>query len=350
MNDKKIKVLVVDDSAVVRKEMTRIINKEPDMEVVGTAIDPYIARDKIISLKPDVVTLDVEMPRMDGITFLRKLMTYYPIPVIIVSALTQQGAETTLKALEIGAVEVIGKPKRDGSYTVGEIDTLLVDKIRAASKVRFYKRKLLKGVPEPKKPAVVSSAMVETTNKIIAIGASTGGTEALKEVLVRMPGDSPGILVVQHMPENFTKSFSERLNSLCELEVREAKDGDSIYPGLALIAPGNYHMLLRRSGARYFVQVKKGPMVYRQRPSVEVLFNSVAKFAGPNAIGVILTGMGADGSTGLLNMKKAGAKTIAQSENTCVVFGMPKEAIQLGAVDRVVDLEKIPQYVLNMLS
>jgi len=349
MNNNKVKVLVVDDSAVVRKELTKIINKENDMEVIGTAMDPYVARDKIIKLRPDVLTLDVEMPRMDGISFLRKLMIYYPIPVIMVSALTQEGAKTTFKALELGAVEVIGKPENDGSYTVGEIDTLLVDRIRAASKVRLEKKKPTISDDKLKEKKVVSSAMIKTTNKIIAIGASTGGTEALREVLTSMPVDSPGIIVVQHMPEKFTKSFSDRLNELCQLEVREAKDGDSIYPGLALIAPGNYHMLLKRSGARYYVHVKKGPLVCRQRPSVEVLFNSVAQYAGSNAVGVMLTGMGSDGAMSMLKMKEAGAGTIAQSERSCVVFGMPKEAIKIGAVDKIVDLNKVPETIMGML-
>jgi len=348
-NNKKIKVLVVDDSAVVRRELTRIINKEYDMEVVGTAIDPYIARDKIISTKPDVITLDVEMPRMDGITFLRKLMTYHPVPVIMLSALTQQGAETTFQALEYGAVEVLGKPEKDGSYTVGEMDTILADKIRAASKVKLKSKKPVQKDVKLGSTKLISSAMIKTTNKIIAIGASTGGTEALREVLTRMPINSPGTIVVQHMPEKFTRSFADRLNELSAVEVREAKDGDSIYNGLVLIAPGNYHLLLRRSGARYHVQVKKGPLVCRQRPSVEVLFKSVAKYAGSNAVGVMLTGMGADGALGMLNMKNAGAKTIAQSEKTCVVYGMPKEAVKAGGVDRIVDLDKIPASILGSL-
>ena len=342
---KKIKVLVVDDSAIVRKIFSEELSKFPDIEVAGTAPDPYVARDKIIKLEPDVITLDIEMPRMDGLTFLKKLMRYYPLPVIIVSSLTPRGGKLTLEALDIGAVEVIAKP--GGSYTVGDMTNQLAEKIRAASEVKIVKK------APGNQPAPLASepvrALTKTSNKVIAIGASTGGTEALKNVLSRMPSNSPGIVVVQHMPAKFTTAFAERLNGICQVTVREARDNDSVNPGTALIAPGNYHMILRRSGARYYVQVKTGPMVHHQRPAVDVLFKSTAQYAGPNSIGVILTGMGADGAEGLLEMKQAGAKTIAQDEKTCVVFGMPKEAIKMGAVDKVVPLDRVAQEIMRMV-
>jgi len=344
--DANIKVLVVDDSAVVRKVFSEELSKERDIQVIATAPDPYVARDKIVKLKPDVVTLDIEMPRMDGITFLKKLMRYHPMPVIIVSSLTQKGSKLALEALSLGAVEVISKPA--GSYSVGEMTLQLANKIRAAARARLL-------TPTKTSGQVVSTtaplkALAATTNKIIAIGASTGGTEALKVVLTQMPPNCPGIVVVQHMPAKFTTSFAERLNSLCEIEVREAQDEESVIPGRALIAPGNYHMLLKRSGARYYVKIKQGPMVHHQRPSVDVLFRSVAKYAGENALGIILTGMGADGAQGLLEMKRAGAKTIAQDEKSCVVFGMPKEAIKKGAVDKIAPLEEIAKLSLKMIT
>jgi len=343
---KKIKVLVVDDSAVVRKVFKEEISRENDMEVVGTAPDPYVARDKIVKLKPDVVTLDIEMPRMDGITFLRKLMRHYPLPVIIVSSLTRNGGKLAMEALALGAVEVMSKPS--SAYSVGEMGVQLTDKIRAVARLRVSPRK-----ESPSKKSIrtkaASKALAETTNKIVAIGASTGGTEALKTVLTGMPPNAPGTLVVQHMPANFTASFAERLDELSAMTIKEAKDGDSLINGVALLAPGNYHMLLKRSGARYYVQVKKGPLVHHQRPAVDVLFHSVANYAGSNAIGVILTGMGADGALGLLKMKEAGARTVAQDEKSCIVFGMPKEAIKLGGVDKVVPLNSVGRTVLNMI-
>jgi two-component system chemotaxis response regulator CheB len=341
----KIKVLVVDDSAIVRKIFSEELSRFPDIEVVGTAPDPFVARDKIIQLKPEVVTLDIEMPRMDGLTFLRKLMRYYPLPVIIISSLTSQGSKLGLEALESGAVEVIAKP--GGSYSVGDMSEQLAQKIRAAARVRMKDRAVVSAKAAPPEP--VSSALSRTTHQIVAIGASTGGTEALKSVISRMPADSPGILIVQHMPANFTTAFAERLNGLAHITVKEARDNDSVLPGTALLAPGNFHMILRRSGARYYVDVKDGPMVHHQRPAVDVLFKSVAKYAGSNAVGVIMTGMGADGSAGLLEMKQAGARTIAQDENSCVVFGMPKESIKLGAVDKVVPLDQIAQEILRMV-
>lgn len=343
----KIKVLVVDDSAVVRKVFREGLSREKDIEVVGTAPDPYVARDKIVKLKPHVVTLDIEMPRMDGITFLRKLMRYYPLPVIIVSSLTPKGSKLAMDALSLGALEVISKPS--SAYSVGEMSIQLIDKIRAVAHARLKPRE----EREAQKNAQVieaSQALSETTNKVIAIGASTGGTEALKVVLTAMPPNAPGILAVQHMPANFTTSFAQRLNELSAMTVREAKDGDSLMNGIALIAPGNYHMLLKRSGARYYVQIKNGPLVHHQRPAVDVLFHSVASYAGSNAIGVLLTGMGSDGAIGLLKMREAGARTVVQDEKSCIVFGMPKEAIKLGAAEKVVSLENIARTTINMIG
>lgn len=343
----KIKVLIVDDSAVVRKILSTGLSKYPDIEVVGTAPDPFVARDKIVTLKPDVVTLDVEMPRMDGISFLQRLMAYYPLPVIMVSSLTQSGCETTLKALEVGAVDFVAKPTMDVSTSLNDVMDELVEKIRTSVKVKI-KKKVLK-TTDTKRPQT-SHALIKTTHKIVAIGASTGGTEALKEVLTQMPPNAPGIVIVQHMPALFTKAFADRLNTLCAIRVSEAKDGESVVPGMALIAPGGYHMALNRSGARYYVTINQDPPVRRHRPSVEVLFESVAKYAGANAIGVIMTGMGDDGASGLLKMKEAGANTIAQDEESCVVFGMPKEAIKLGAAEKIVSLEKIPSAILSFLN
>jgi two-component system chemotaxis response regulator CheB len=284
---------------------------------------------------------------MDGITFLKKLMRYYPIPTIIVSSLTREGSKMAMEALACGALEVISKPT-DG-YSAGDMGMQLVDKIRAVARIPMVKR-IQGAVNVPPPPVQVSQALKETTNKIIAIGASTGGTEAIKTVLMGMPANAPGIVVVQHMPAKFTTSFAERLNELCKISVKEARDGDSVVNGTALIAPGNYHMLLKRSGARYYVQVKTGPMVHHQRPAVDVLFNSVAMYAGSNAVGVILTGMGADGARGLLKMREAGAGTVAQDEKSCVVFGMPKEAIKAGAVDKVVPLQLITKTTLTMVT
>ena len=347
MSGSRIKVLVVDDSAVVRKIFSETLSREEDIEVVGTAPDPFVARDKIVQLKPDVITLDIEMPRMDGLTFLKKLMQYYPMPVIVVSSLTPKGSKTALDALESGAVEVLAKA--EGSYSVGNMGVQLVEKIRMAAQAKVRRPQEAPASPGPIGQAH-SLALSETTQKLIAVGASTGGTEAIKEVLMRMPPNIPGMVIVQHMPAQFTSSFAERLDSLCPIRVREAKDGDSVLNGQALIAPGNFHMVLKRSGSRYFVAIKEGPMVHHQRPAVDVLFNSVAKYAGSNATGVILTGMGADGAQGMLEMKQTGAKTIAQDEGSCVVFGMPREAIKLGAVDRVVPLDRIPQEIIHSLE
>jgi len=338
-----IKVLVVDDSAVVRKIFSTELARDPEIEVVGTAPDPYVARDKIVSLKPDVLTLDVEMPRMDGLTFLRKLMKYYPLPTIVVSSLTAKGGDLAMEALESGAVDVMCKP--GASYSVGDMSVDLIEKIKAAALVKLTKH-LDSGAEAATGPRL---ALSKTTNKVLAIGASTGGTQALQAVLSVLPANTAGTVVVQHMPENFTRSFANRLNEICDLEVTEAADGDTVVPGKVLIAPGNRHMMLNRSGASYFVRVTEGPLVNRHRPSVEVLFKSVAKYAGSNAIGVIMTGMGADGAEGILEMKKNGAFTIAQDEATCVVFGMPKEAIKLGGIEKVSPLDKIPLEILAHL-
>jgi two-component system, chemotaxis family, protein-glutamate methylesterase/glutaminase len=338
----RTRVLIVDDSAVVRDIFTRELSRYEEIEVVGSAPDPYVARDLIVKLKPDVITLDIEMPRMDGITFLRKLMHYYPIPVVIVSSLTSKGGSLAFEALEAGAVDVMCKP--GSSYTVGDMSVELADKIKAAANVRVVTKKITKNNQFGKKLL----SMTKTTNKVIALGASTGGTQAIEMVLSALPANSPGFVIVQHMPEHFTKCFADRLNQVCSMEVKEAENDDTVTPGRVLIAPGNYHMLLCRSGARYFVQVKAGPLVTRHRPSVNVLFKSVARYAGANAVGVILTGMGADGAQGMLEMKKNGARNIAQDENSSVVFGMPKEAIALNAVDHILPLDFIPQKILEL--
>ena len=337
---KEIKVLIVDDSAIVRKIFSRELSRDKRIKVVGTAPDPYVARDKIVRLKPDVVTLDIEMPRMDGITFLKKLMHHFPIPVVIVSSLTPKGGELALEAMESGAVEVLSKP--GSAYSVGDMSVELIHKIKAAANVKVKKIK-----KKPKKNQVKHLSMTRTTDKVVAIGASTGGTKALGRILVKMPPTAPGTVIVQHMPEFFTKSFADRLDQTCPVDVVEAQDGDSITPGKVLIAPGNYHTLMRRSGARYYVKVKKGPLVGRHRPSINVLFKSVAKFAGRNAVGVILTGMGSDGADGLKKMHDAGAKTIGQDKKTSIVYGMPKVANDCGAVDEVLPLQNIARRILD---
>jgi two-component system, chemotaxis family, protein-glutamate methylesterase/glutaminase len=342
----RIKVLIVDDSATVRKILSSELSKDPYIEVVGTAPDPYVARDKIVELRPDVLLLDIEMPRMDGLTFLEKLMKHYPMPVIIVSSLAKKGCEVAMKALELGAAEVMAKP--GAAYTVKDMGEQLIEKIKAVSTIRNFNSNNSKSVASVAKHS--SSAMLKTTNKIIAIGASTGGTEAIKDIITQLPSDMPPILIVQHMPQHFTKSFANRLNSICDLEVKEAEDREPVTAGKVLIAPGNFHMVLKRSGASYFVEVKDGPLVFHQRPSVEVLFSSVARYAGTNSIGVILTGMGKDGAGGLLEMRQAGAFTIAQDEKSCVVYGMPKEAIEIEAAVKVAPLERIPQILLDAIN
>ncbi len=343
-----IKVLIVDDSAMVRKIFTQELAKDPEIEVVGSAPDPFIGRDKIVELKPDVLILDIEMPKMDGLTFLEKLMKHHPMPVIIVSSLAQKGCDVAFKALELGAAEVMGKP--GASYSVGDMSEQLIEKIKAVAKVNVKKLTYKSSFSSANAQPVKSTAMFKTTNKIIAIGASTGGTEALKNVLTALPGTMPPILIVQHMPQYFTKSFADRLNTLCELEIKEAENNEPATPGKVLIAPGNKHMTMNRSGANYYVEIKDGPLVYHQRPAVEVLFQSVAKYAGRNAVGVMLTGMGKDGASGLLDMKNAGAYTIAQDEASCVVFGMPKEAIMLDAVMKIEPLSRIPHSLVELAN
>lgn len=335
-----IRVLIVDDSAVVRQILSRDLAKDPEINVVGTAPDPYIARDKIVELKPDVITLDVEMPRMDGITFLRALMKHYPIPTIVCSSLTAEGSRTAIEAMNAGAVDVVCKP--NGMYSVDNMARDLIGRIKLASRSRVQVNSAAPLTPS------APMAMSETTNKIFAIGASTGGVQALTEVLTRFPPNAPGTVVVQHMPPKFTASFAERLDKECKVRVSEARTGDRVIPGRVLIAPGGFHMVLRRSGADYSIEIVEGPPVHHQKPAVEVLFNSVARYAGPNAVGAILTGMGADGAAGLLNMRKSGARTIAQDEASCVVFGMPMEAIKINAAEKIVPLNQVAQTLIAM--
>jgi len=350
---KKIRVLIVDDSAVVRQTLEEILSSDREIEVMATASDPYIAAEKILHEVPDVITLDVEMPRMDGITFLQKLMSQHPIPVVICSSLTDAGSETALKALEYGAVEIILKPRIGTKVFLEESKVRICDAVKAAALVTVkhvasFPRQIVPKLSADvmlQKPA--SNAMVKTTEKVVVVGASTGGTEALSVFLQAMPLDAPGIVIVQHMPEHFTRAFATRLDTICQISVKEAENNDTVLRGRALIAPGNYHLLLKRSGARYYVEVKEGPLVSRHRPSVDVLFRSAARYAGKNCIGVIMTGMGDDGAKGMLEMKEAGAFTIAQDEESCVVFGMPKKAIDLNAVDRVLPLSAIPAAVVR---
>ena len=329
----------------MRQILQRELSKEEDIDVVGVAPDPYVAREMVIDLAPDVISLDVEMPRMDGISFLTKLMQHKPIPVIMVSSLTPKGGHLAMQALAAGAVDVLCKP--GSAFAVGDMVAHLSQSIRSASRMDV-KRILAHKKEVTNRPTKVTTSLAVTTNQIIAIGASTGGTQALEQVLQSLPANAPGVVVVQHMPEQFTHSFAARLNDLCQMNVKEAEDGDSVIPGRVIIAKGNYHLALERSGGRYQVRVKAGPLVGRHRPAVNVLFESVAQHAGKNAVGVILTGMGADGATGMKSMKEAGAKTIAQDEASSVVFGMPKEAIALGCVDKVLALKDIPQTMLNM--
>jgi two-component system chemotaxis response regulator CheB len=346
--DRKIRVLIVDDSAVVRRILTEALAPEPDIEVVGTAPDPYIARDKILSLQPDVLTLDIEMPRMDGLTFLKKLMQFHPLPAVVISSLTQPSCSAAIQALEYGAVEVLAKP--GGPYSVGELSRTLAQKIRAAAAARLR----LQPVPvvnvDPAHPALVEAALVKTRlapETVIAIGASTGGTDAIARILTRLPESSPGLVITQHIPPQFSRAFADRLNALCKLSVKEAEDGDMLRPGCALVAPGDFHMVLRKRAGGYCVNVKTGPKVCYQRPSVDVLFLSVAETAGAEAVGVLLTGMGADGAKGLLTMRQAGARTIVQDEATCVVYGMPREAAELGAAERILPLDQIAEAMME---
>jgi two-component system, chemotaxis family, protein-glutamate methylesterase/glutaminase len=356
---RNIRVLIVDDSAIVRRILSEALSGEPDIEVVGTAPDPYVARDKILALRPDVLTLDIEMPRMDGLTFLKKLMQFHPMPAIVISSLAQPSCHAALQALQFGAVEVLAKP--GGPYSVGELRHNLVHKVRAAAMARIRK-------PEPApiaarpgdspeaRPAATAEvkpvAPVKLTAQalppgtIVAIGASTGGTEAIANILSRIPQNCPGIVITQHIPAQFSRAFAKRLNDSCAMEVKEAEDGDTVRGGLALIAPGDFHMLLRKSVGRYYVNVKTGPRVCYQRPSVDVLFSSVAEAAGGDAVAALLTGMGNDGAQGMLRLKQAGAYTIAQNEATCVVYGMPREAVELGAAMQVLPLHAIAEALL----
>jgi two-component system chemotaxis response regulator CheB len=353
---KKIRVLIVDDSASVRQTMAQVLESDPEIEVMGTASDPYVAVERIKQEVPDVMTLDVEMPRMDGITFLEKVMSQCPIPVVICSTLTEKGSETALAALEKGAVEIITKPKLGTKQFLEESTIRICDVVKSAAYAGARRRPqpapVIKVQPKLTADAVLakptSHAMIETTEKVVAVGASTGGTEALRVFLEALPADCPGVVIVQHMPEKFTASFAQRLDQLCRITVKEAADGDSVIRGQALIAPGNKHLLLKRSGARYYVEVKDGPLVSRHRPSVDVLFRSTARYAGRNAVGVIMTGMGDDGARGMLEMKEAGAFNIAQDEASCIVFGMPAEAIALGGVDRVLALPRIADEVVHL--
>jgi two-component system chemotaxis response regulator CheB len=348
---RKIRVLIVDDSALVRQTLSEILASDPEIEVMGTAADPFAASDRIARETPDVITLDVEMPRMDGITFLQKIMSQHPIPVVICSSMAEKGSDNALKALEYGAVEIVQKPKIGTRQFLQEARVLFCDIVKAAAQTR-RKRVAPPAVIEPKMTADVilpksaRPSVIETTEKVVVVGASTGGTEALRLFLETFPKNSPGIVIVQHMPEHFTSAFAQRLNKICQVEVKEACDNDTVLRGRALIAPGNRHLLLKRSGARYFVEVKDGPLVSRHRPSVDVLFRSAARYAAGNAVGVIMTGMGDDGASGLREMKDSGAFTIAQDENSCVVFGMPHEAIKRGAAARVLPLGRIADAVL----
>ncbi len=372
---KKTRVLIVDDSAVVRQMVTRILNDDPDLEVVGSAPDPYFARDKILELKPDVLTLDIEMPRMDGLTFLKILMEHHPIPVVVMSSLSQAGSEVAMEALGLGAVDVLGKP--DGSFSVGDLGPQLVQKVKAAALSRRLPRKPASTPAAPNKKGATPTGKVTPVptrpgtsivsplrpaapvthddepphkyhpRQIVLLGASTGGTEALKDVLTALPADMPGICVVQHIPAYFSGAFARRLDSLCALRVKEAVDGDKVEPGLVLVAPGNFHMVLSWTGGAYRVSLKQGPMVWHQRPAVDVLFKSAADLAKGFAVGAVMTGMGKDGAEGLLMLKQRGARTFAQSEETCVVYGMPKACFELGAAERMVPLPRMADAVLQ---
>jgi two-component system chemotaxis response regulator CheB len=343
---KPARVLVVDDSALMRQLLTRILNASPELEVVGTAGDPYAAREKIIQLQPDVLTLDIEMPRMDGITFLEKLMRAHPMPVVMISSLTEKSAEVTLRALSLGAVDFVSKPKLDVLQGTVEQSDEILSKVVAAAGIKVRERRATGARPEP---LPTSGCRIAATHKVVAVGASTGGTEALKDLLSPLPADFPGIVIVQRMPEAFTRQFAARLDNLCRIRVKEARDGDRILPGHALLAPGGHHMALVRRGMEYAVHVYRGERVNRHLPSVDVLFSSCARQLGANALGVLLTGMGADGARGLLELRETGAVTFAEDESTCVVFGMPQAAIRMGAVDQALPLHKIPAALLQRL-
>ena len=354
----KIKVLIIDDSALVRQTLCDILSSDPEIEVVGSAADPILAAERMRTVIPDVITLDVEMPRMDGLTFLQKLMSQHPIPVVMCSSLAESGSETALKALEYGAVDIITKPKMGTKQFIEESRVRICDAVKGAAAARLGPIKAMRTMKEvsPKYTADVimekpnAKAMILTTEKVVVVGASTGGTEALRIFLEMLPEDTPGIVIVQHMPENFTAAFAKRLDSICRVTVKEAQDNDTVVRGRALIAPGNHHALLKRSGARYYVEIKDGPLVSRHRPSVDVLFRSAARYAGKNAVGVIMTGMGDDGAHGMKEMHDSGAVTIAQDEATCVVYGMPHEAVKLGGVNKIMPLQNIAGEVLRLCS
>jgi two-component system chemotaxis response regulator CheB len=339
--------MVVDDSAIVRKILSETISMESDMEVIATAPDPYVARDKILALKPDVITLDIEMPRMDGLTFLKKLMKFHPLPVIIISSLTKASCEISLEALASGAVEVMEKP--GGPYSIGELREGLAQKLRAAAGARVSPPASKQAIAPPPPPPQLAPALMHN-DMVIAIGASTGGTEAIRDVLMQLPANIPGIVITQHIPKQFSTSFARRLDASCPFEVKEAEDGDEVRPGRALVAPGDFHMVLRARPGGYFVQVQDGPKICYQRPAVDVMFASVANTAKSRAVGVLLTGMGADGAQGLLSMRKAGARTISQNEQTCVVYGMPREAERLNAVEQVLPLHGIPAAIVKLVT
>lgn len=352
----KVRVLVIDDSASVRQTLVDVLSADPNIEVMGVASDPFVAARRIAEDVPDVITLDVEMPRMDGITFLRKLMSQRPIPVVMCSSLTEAGSETLMQALEAGAVDIILKPRIGAADHLAESADRIRDVVKAAARARLGARRPATRSLDPGTkltadamlPPPTGAAMARTTEMVACLGASTGGTEALREVLQALPANAPGIIIVQHMPAGFTAAFAKRLNSLCEVEVKEAQHGDPVLRGHVLIAPGDKHMLLERHGARYQVAIKDGPPVSRHRPSVDVLFRSAARAAGRNAMGVIMTGMGDDGARGLLELKEAGAVTVAQDEATSIVFGMPKEAIARGAAQKVMALEHIAREIMNV--
>jgi len=345
MATSKIRVLVVDDSALMRQVLSQALAADPAIDVVGTAPDPYVARDKIKALHPDVLTLDVEMPRMDGLAFLERLMRARPMPVVMVSSLTEAGCDVTLRALELGAIDFVTKPRVDVRERIHEVTAEMIDKVKAAAGARLFPRV----PPVAASPVTPRPALFRTTDTVVAIGASTGGTEALREVLTALPADAPGVVVVQHMPERFTRAFADRLDRLCTVRVKEAEDGDRVLAGHVLIAPGNYHLRVVRDGALVRARLGQDPPVNRHRPSVDVLFHAAAEALGQNAVGVIMTGMGSDGARGLLAMRQAGARTIAQDPESCVVFGMPREAIALGAAERVVPLPHIADGVLAMI-
>jgi len=343
----KIKVLIVDDSAIVRKILSDELSKDPDIDVLGTAPDPFVARDKILELEPDIITLDIEMPKMDGLTFLQKIMKYKPTPVIIISSTTKNSSINALKAFEYGAVDVLAKP--GGAFSVGEMRHQLIEKIKGAYKASIKKPFDIHNVNKSKDTIIDKNIKPYNNFKLIAIGASTGGTEAIKEVIYRLPKNSPGVVIVQHMPPKFTRSFAERMNSECELDIKEAENRDIISKGKVLVAPGDYHMIVRKSHLGHFVELRDGPHVNHQKPAVDVLFNSIAACCAKDTIGVILTGMGRDGANGMLEMKRTGSINIAQDENSCVIFGMPKEAINNGSVDLILPVDRITKHIVKLI-